>query len=404
MPRSRNAVPVYRHHKPTGQAICTVRLANGSRKDLYLGKHGTAASRVEFNRILALVAANNGTYPTIDPDVTLSELLLAYYRFADGYYRDPEGKKSATVERLKQSLRVLRKLYGRTPAVQFGPKALKAVRETWVQEGLSRKVVNSRVGNVKRIYRWAVGEELIPPSAFEALAAVEGLRAGRTSAPDREPVKPAVLADVETIFPFLSETVRALVIVQLHSGARAGELVKLRVGDIDRTDPNAWTFRPVTHKGTWRGKGRVIYFGARCREALAPLILKAGGPDAYVFSPARAEAERIAERSANRKTPRFPSHMKRNEMKRVGAKRKRMPHERYTTGTYRRAIERACEAAGVPTFTPHRLRHLAATRVRAELGVDAARALLGHSLASITEIYSHEVDKQLALKAVAAFG
>jgi integrase len=43
-------------------------------------------------------------------------------------------------------------------------------------------------------------------------------------------------------------------------------------------------------------------------------------------------------------------------------------------------------------FTPHRLRHLAATRVRAELGVDVARSLLGHSLASITEIYSREVD------------
>ena len=37
--------------------------------------------------------------------------LLAYYRFADGYYRDPDGKKSATVERLKQSLRTLRKLH-----------------------------------------------------------------------------------------------------------------------------------------------------------------------------------------------------------------------------------------------------------------------------------------------------
>ena len=82
----------------------------------------------------------------------------------------------------------------------------------------------------------------------------------------------------------------------------------------------------------------------------------------------------------------------------------RPPRERYTTDTYRRAVERACEAARVPVFTPHRLRHLAATRTWEALGVDVARALLGHSLAAVTEIYSHEVDRQLALKAVEKFG
>ena len=403
MSRTPNAVPVYRHHKPTDQAVCTVRLANGTRKDMYIGRYKTAASRVEFNRILALVAANNGIYPTANPDITVNELLLGYLRFAEGYYRDPAGNPSSTVGHIKHVLRPLRKLYGHTAAVEFGPKSLKLLREHWVTNGLSRKVVNSRVGDVKRMFKWAVGEELIPPSVRDALSAVEGLRAGRTIAPDREPVRPAIMADVEAILPHLSEIVRALVIVQLHSGARAGELFKLRVCDIDRTNPDAWTFKPATHKGTWKGKGRVIYFGARCQEALAPLILRAGGPEAFVFSPTRAVAERIAEDSANRKTPRYPSHMRRNAMKRVKV-RKRPPGDHYTIDSFRRAIERACEAAGVPRFTPHRLRHLAATKVRAELGVDAARALLGHSLASITEIYSHEVDKQLALKAVAAFG
>src|SRR5947209_8406962 len=127
MSRTPNAVPVYRHHKPTGRAVCTVRLPGGRKQDLYLGKFKSAASRVEFNHIVALVATNDGIYPTANPDITLNELMLAYYRFADGYYRDPDGKKSATVERLKQSLRTLRKLHGHKPAVDFGPKALKAV-------------------------------------------------------------------------------------------------------------------------------------------------------------------------------------------------------------------------------------------------------------------------------------
>jgi integrase len=130
----------------------------------------------------------------------------------------------------------------------------------------------------------------------------------------------------------------------------------------------------------------VIYFGERCREVLAPLILKAGTPDAYVFSPERAEAERIAERGKQRVTPKWDSHMKRNAQKRVGTERKRPPGKHYTTGSVRQAIERACDRVGVLRFTPHRLRHLAATRARAEFGVDVARALCGHTLAAVTEI------------------
>jgi integrase len=95
--------------------------------------------------------------------------------------------------------------------------------------------------------------------------------------------------------------------------------------------------------------------------------------------------------------------MRRNEQKRK-SNPKRTPGDHYTVRAFFWAIKRACVAAGVQRFSPHQLRHLAATRIRAELGVDVARALLGHSLASVTEIYSREVDKQLALKAVEKFG
>jgi integrase len=84
--------------------------------------------------------------------------------------------------------------------------------------------------------------------------------------------------------------------------------------------------------------------------------------------------------------------------------RARADGERYTTRSYRRAIERACDAAGVPRFSPHQLRHLAAHRIRAKHGIDGARAMLGHSLASVTERYSREVDRQTAAKIAAEMG
>ncbi len=89
------------------------------------------------------------------------------------------------------------------------------------------------------------------------------------------------------------------------------------------------------------------------------------------------------------------------------------PGEYYTVGSYRRAIERACDAAFPPPatiryeqdskvkrtrlaewrqahrWTPHRLRHNAATFLRREYGIDLAQTILGHRLGStITEVYA----------------
>ena len=54
MPKSSTLrVPSYRHYKPTGQAVVTI---NG--RDLYLGKWNTAASRADYDRLIAEFLAN----------------------------------------------------------------------------------------------------------------------------------------------------------------------------------------------------------------------------------------------------------------------------------------------------------------------------------------------------------
>jgi hypothetical protein len=68
-------------------------------------------------------------------------------------------------------------LYGHTLARDFGPLALNAVRQKMVDVGLSRGVVNQRVGRVKRIFKWAVAEELVQPGVHQALHLIR--RAGR---------------------------------------------------------------------------------------------------------------------------------------------------------------------------------------------------------------------------------
>jgi integrase len=67
---------------------------------------------------------------------------------------------------------------------------------------------------------------------------------------------------------------------------------------------------------------------------------------------------------------------------------KRVFRERYTKDTYGRAIRRACEANGIPRWTPNQLRHSRATVIRERFGIEAAMVVLGHSDSGTTEIYA----------------
>jgi hypothetical protein len=40
--------------------------------------------------------------------------------------------------------------------------------------------MNARIERVRRIFKWAVAEELVPPSVHQSVVAVNGLQRGRT--------------------------------------------------------------------------------------------------------------------------------------------------------------------------------------------------------------------------------
>ncbi|HMF10936.1 MAG TPA: hypothetical protein VKE94_01480 [Gemmataceae bacterium] len=82
MPRTRlDFVPSYRRHKSTGQGVVTL---NG--KDPYLGGYGTAASKANYDKLVAEWLASGRALPTASGQ-SLSEVALAYLRFAEDYYR-----------------------------------------------------------------------------------------------------------------------------------------------------------------------------------------------------------------------------------------------------------------------------------------------------------------------------
>jgi integrase len=428
---TRPTVPSYRLHKQSGQAVVTLPDGLGGRRDVLLGRHGSAESRAEYARVLAEWEAAGRRPPRTarsTHDLSVNELILAFWRHAEQHYRDPDGAPTTELGEYRRSFRPLRELYGHTPAANFGPLALKAIRES-LTGSCCRGVVNQRVGRLKRLFKWAVEQELVPPSVYHDLQAVRGLTKGRSAARETEPVGPVSPAVVAATLPFLNRHVAAMVRVQLLTGARPGEVAVMRGADIDMTG-KVWLYRPRRHKTRHHGHGRFIALGPQAQQVVRPFLKL--NTEAFLFSPAEAVAELRAGRRMARKTKVQPSQHNRRK-----AKPKRSPGGRYTAEAYCHSVYAACDKAFPPPaplaklpgetekgrlarlspeereelarwrsarrWHPHQLRHTKATEIRREFGLDAARAVLGHRTPAVTEVYA-EVDMEKAAEVMERLG
>lgn len=355
MTSRKTRVPGYGLHKASGQAV--VRL-NG--KDHYLGKHGSDESHARYEVLIATWLQNGRRPVECGMDggwLTVNGLALRYYRFAEVYYRRADGTPTEEPRSIAYAMRPLCELFGRTPAEDFGPKRLKEARQLMIHRGWSRRHINLNVGRVKRAFKWATSEELVPPAVFHGLQSVAGLKRGRSEARDTEPIRPVEEADMWAVLPHVSRQVAAMIELQWLTGMRPGEVVQMRTADIDRSE-DVWLYRPRQHKTQHHGKTRVVPLGPKAQEVLRPFLKL--DRDAFCFSPREAEEERWSARRHSRQTPMTPSHRARTRKR----KPKRTPRESYDTQSYGRAIADGCKKAGVPHWAPNRLRHSAATRIK----------------------------------------
>lgn len=447
MPRNCTQTPSYRRRSDSDQALVTLTDAvTKRRRDYWLGPYGSAESREAYHRVVAAWEAAGRRWPEVEtrpakravdardePEgPTVATLISAYWKWAKAYYATNE------VDTLKTGLRLFRAHYGTTPATAFGPKSLRTLRDAMITGDLTplvdgpragkptrrpwaRGYINQQVRRVRRMFRWAASQELILASIPQALDTVEPLKRGRSRAAECEPVKPVSMAVVETTRPLMNRRVRAMVDLQLLTGARPGEVVSMRRGDID-TSGEVWVYRPATHKTMHRGKERAVYIGPRAQELLRPFMDRAAG--AFLFSPAEAMEEHRAAMSARRRTPMSCGNKPGSNVSERPAKQ---PGPRYTVGSYRTAIQVACDRAFPPgpplgkrdeetvdawrsrltakqrtelsawqkahRWHPHQLRHTAATEIRRAFGLEAAQLALGHSSAMVTDAVYAERDQ-----------
>ncbi|PCJ52062.1 MAG: recombinase XerD [Planctomycetota bacterium] len=381
--------PKHCFHKPTGQGY--VRLSG---KTFYTGKWATEQANNRYDCLLMEWLSNGRTIPTqsnIGSDYWIKDLIADYWVHAEVYYRK-DGKPTRELESIKYAARPLLDLYGTLPASEFSPSKLKVYREKLIESDLCRKVINQRVGVIKRIYTWAVEEEKVPGETAASIKMLQGLRRGRSKARESKPVRPVSESDMMTVLPLVSRQVAAMIELQWLTGMRPGEAVQMCWCDLDYTD-KTWVYSPASHKTEHHGRSRSIPLGPKAQVILEEF--RKLNTKVPIFSPIEADAEYRAEKSRHRKTKVQPSQIQRK--RKAKANPKRILRDAYDPFSYRRAIHRACDKAGIARWSPNQLRHSAATRIRKDYGIDAARALLGHSSSTITEVYA-ELDQAQVLR------
>lgn len=320
--------------------------------------------------------------------VTITDLADRYAEHCATYYRKPDGTPTSAAVTAQRVIDLVKGFVGKEFLFDFGPKRLIALRDTWVEsDSMARSTINEYVAIVKRMFKWGMKNELVQPEQYIMLTSVDSLKAGRSQARETKPVTAVPLEHVMAVEGHTSRQVWALIQLQLFTGARGGELFKIRPCDIDRTG-EVWLYEPLDHKTRHKGQGRTIYFGTKAQEVLREFLLDRGPAD-HMFSP----------RESNRH---FRGTVGVPDVRIWEPKTDRKIRTHYSHGSYRMGIHEAIDRynavakAPIPHWTPHQLRHTYATRVRREFGLEGAQVMLGHKHADVTQIYA-ETDQRRAI-------
>jgi integrase len=400
----RRIQPTYRFHRKTGKAIVTYYTSNGQRRSTLLpGLFNSDESRNEYKRISAILKANGEPQPQqekrSEPSLTIDELIIQFMTTRVlPYYRDAAGQPTGEHENIRYAMKPISRLFGDLAAAEFKPLHLVEVQQamiigSWFNDEeksehakgkkptrLSRTTVNSRIGKIKLMFKWAAGLQLIPAAVHHGILSVSSLARGRSAARETEEVQPVPTGIIEQTMPHLPPTVRDIVELLLLTGMRVGEAVIMRAIDIDRTGP-VWLYRPIRHKNLWRGKQRLITVGPK-GQAIIRRHLKAK-TDAFLFSPREQQTVIDAAKRANRKSKVTPSQVCRKK-----ANPKRRKGELFSADDINTAIRRACERGKIPVWHTHQLRHTAALEISRHHGLEGARAALGQSTVQMAARYA----------------
>lgn len=417
-------------HKQSGRAFVMTRDEHGNRIALFLGEHGTPQAERAYRAFLSDFYAGHPARRPAPRDATkpgqftVENLCTEFLVYAEQRYRRPDGTTTQEPLNFAHAFRHLLKLYRDVAAEVFDVVMLDAVRMDMIRDDLARTVINSRMGRIRRAFAWGASRKLLGASGgqrWHELKTLAALRPGEFGVREAPKVPPVPWAEVEEILPHLAPQLAAMVRLQVSTGARPGEVCGLRMSMIDRTDPEAWIYRPAGHKTAWRGHDRTIPLLPADQQVLQPFLRL---DDLPLFSPRDAEGERGRKNAAEDVGDTYGAHsyargiargvqaanavrVRRRLLELLAAELSSGAQQQIEALAVRRLIAesgllRKDIAATVQRFTgtgpllasvlkdlehlpllepwgANRLRHLAATRAAAIVGDDGVQLLLGHA-------------------------
>lgn len=325
--------------------------------------------------------------PTEPDQLTVAELGERFLEYAEEAYKKPSGRRTSHASNMDYAFREMTATCGYKLVSSIRASDLRQARERMLERDLSRGTINERVNRIRQIFKWGVSHDIVPPEVLQKLQAIEPLRRGRMGVREGKGRRTLHTSVVDAAIPHMPVPVAGMVRLQWLTGMRPGEVMAMRGCDLDMSG-EVWVYSPAEHKTEHYGKTRRIYLGDQAQAVIEPFLKRR--LDKPLFSPRDA----IVGREAARGLP-GADKASRAAYSRHG--------ERYESGSYRMAIHRACETAGVDPWCPYDLRHTAASRLRKDHGEEAARVILGHSKINTTQMYG-EVDETKALAVAAASG
>lgn len=407
MARKRNELPQLRRHKAKNRAYFQFR---GHRYNCGRWESGGPSREAEatFRRMMAeivLPAMEHGEEPLPEaPKVPVSDLLIEDLA-ADylEHVRRRYARGSGQPDRIRLAVEALLAMYAPTRVVDFKPRALTALQIDMARSGLGVRTLNSRITMLKRMFRWGVREELVPGVISHALEEVDPLKPGEYGVKPPTKRRAATMEQVQAVIPHLpTHVLRTMLAVHWMTGMRSGELVSMRKCDIC-FQGEVWTYTPNEHKTQHHGHERRIWLIPEVQRMLKPYLLRPDG--AHLFDPRDSDTEFRSQKRARRKTKVQPSQKRRHQRAMRNPRAK--IGDRYTSRTYGQAVQRACNRAGLTAagkrFSPHQLRHAAATAMTAKADLLAAQKALGHSTSAMTEKYL-DLDPAIATPAFQVMG
>lgn len=396
-------LPEVRLHKRSGNGRVFL---NG--REHWVGRYGSPEAKARYAELIAAYVTSGGTSieatqatpPRPAPlaaDLTVGELAVKWMRDIEN--TRPDYKQSSLWHGAVAASRAIRP-FATMSVTEFGSRALLDVQRLLIETPIpprpkrgrpkatakpqyrTRRYINDVIGRVRQMFHWGVLRELVPDDRVKALEIVPALAYGTTKAKEskaRKPVRPSI---VKATLPHLTAEMADLVWFMRLTGCRPSEAARMKLCRIRDRDKPVWRYVPKRHKTSHKGKQRHIPIGPKAQAII--LAHTAGrDPREHVFTPQRSVPQRKPRNGVISIEPRKPSP-------RVGAKFKKDAILR----SVHRAIEKANKAAGangqppLPHWTPYQLRYTRLREIRKQEGREAARAVAGHSRATMTDHYA----------------